>query len=47
MPQCAEDVDLPRSVVDVIVAADDVRDPHVEVVDHDAEIVGRRAVGPR
>ena len=31
----------------MIVAADDVRDPHVEVVDDDAEVVGRRAVGTR
>ena len=43
----AEDVDLPRRVVDVIVAADHVRDPHVDVVDDDAEVVGRRAVRPR
>ena len=43
----ADDVDLPRRVVDVIVAADHVRDPHVEVVDDDAEVVGRRAVGAR
>ena len=43
----AEDVDLPRRVVDVVVAADDVRDPHVDVVDDDAEVVGRRAVRPR
>ena len=41
----AEDVDLPRRVVDVVVAADDVRDAHVEVVDDDAEVVGRHAVG--
>jgi hypothetical protein len=29
----------------VIVAADDVRDVHVQVIDHDAEVVGRHAVG--
>ena len=43
--QRAEDVDLPRRVVDVVVAADHVRDVHVEVVDHHAEVVGRHAVG--
>ena len=41
----AEDVDLARRVVDVVVAADHVRDAHVEVVDDDAEVVGRHAVG--
>jgi hypothetical protein len=40
-----QDVDLARRVVDVVVAADDVGDAHVPVVDHDAEVVGRRAVG--
>ena len=39
------DVDLARRVVDVVVAADHVRDAHVEVVDHHAEVVGRHAVG--
>jgi hypothetical protein len=29
----------------VVVAADDVRDAHVEVIDDDAEVVGRRAIG--
>jgi hypothetical protein len=42
-----QDVDLARRVVDVVVAADDVRDAHVPVIDDDAEIVGRRAVGAR
>ena len=37
--------DLSRRVGEVIVAADHVRDPHLDVVDHDAEVVGRRAVG--
>ena len=40
----AQDVDLARRVVDVVVAADHVRDAHVDVVDDDAEVVGRRAV---
>ena len=36
----ADHVDLARSVVDVVVAADDVGDLHVEIVDDHAEIVG-------
>ena len=39
------DVDLPRRVVDVIVATNDVSDVHVDVVDDDAEVVRRDAVG--
>ena len=31
----------------MIVAADDMRDLHVDVVDDDAEIIRRRAVGSR
>ena len=42
--QRLQDVDLPRRVVDVVVAADDVGDAHVHVVDDDAEVVGRHAV---
>ncbi len=38
------DVDLARGVVDVIVAADDVGDAHVPVVDHHREVVGGKAV---
>ena len=34
--------DLPRRVGEMVVAADDVRDPHVDVVDDDAEVVDRR-----
>ena len=36
-----EDIDLARGVVDVVVAADDVGDLHVPVIDDDAEVVGR------
>ena len=43
----AQDVDLARRVVHVVVAADHVADLHVPVVDDDAEVVGRRAVGAR
>ena len=42
-----EDVDLARRVIHVIVATDDVGDLHIPVVNDDAEIVGRRAVGAR
>ena len=45
--ECLEHVHLPRGVVEVIIATDDVRDAHVEVIDHHAEVVGRRAVGAR
>ena len=43
-PHGAQHVDLPRRVVDVVVAADHVRDAHVVIVDDDAEVVGWRAV---
>ncbi len=39
------DVRLPRGVGEMIVAADDLRDAHVVVVDDDGEHIGRRAVG--
>ncbi len=41
----AVDLRLPERVVEVIVAADDVADRHVMVVDDDGEVVSRRAVG--
>ena len=40
-----EDVDLARRVVDVVVAADNVRDVHVQIVHHHAEIVRGHAIG--
>ena len=43
--QCLEDVDLARRVVDMIVAADDMGDAHIQVVHHHAEVVCRRAIG--
>src|SRR5690606_3509388 len=43
----AQNVDLTRGVVDVVVAADHMGDTHVPVVDHHTEIVGGRAVGAR
>ena len=39
------DLGLARGIGEVVVAADDVGDAHVVVVDHDGEHVGRRAVG--
>ena len=39
------DLLLPRGVGEVVVAADDMGDAHVVVVDHDRQHVGRRAVG--
>ncbi|ABA50599.1 hypothetical protein BURPS1710b_2627 [Burkholderia pseudomallei 1710b] len=43
----AQDVDLARRIVHMVVPADHVRDAHVEIVDDDAEVVRRRAVGAR
>ena len=40
-----EDEDLPGRVAEVVVAADDVRDLHVGVVDDGGEVVGGGAVG--
>ena len=37
--------DLLRRIRDVIVAADDVRDGHVDVVDHHRQMVGGVAIG--
>src|SRR4051812_28168749 len=39
-----EDVDLARRIVDVIIAADDMRHIHVPIIDHHAEIVRRHAI---
>ena len=41
------DLRLAEGVVEVVVAADHMGDPHVVVVDHDREIVGRGAVRPQ
>ncbi len=43
--QRTKDINVSRRVVQMIVAADDVRDAHVAVVDDNTEMVGRRAVG--
>ncbi len=40
----AIDVDLARRVVDVVIAAQHMRDRHVDVVDDDGEVVGRHPV---
>ena len=41
----ADDRQLAEGVVEMVVAADDVGDAHVMVVDHHRQHVGRRAVG--
>ena len=38
------ELDLARGVVDMVVAADNGGDPHDGIIDHHAEVVGRRAV---
>src|SRR6185437_3656109 len=38
---------LPRGVVEMIVAPNDVSYPHVMIVNHDGEHIGRRAVGTK
>jgi hypothetical protein len=47
LAQRQQHVHLARRVVQVVVAADHVRDAHVGVVHHHAEVVGRRAVRAR
>ena len=44
-PQRLVDLRLAGGIGEVVVAADDVGDAHVVVVDHDRQHVGRRAVG--
>ena len=41
------DLRLPGRVREVVVAANDMRDAHVVIVDHNGEHIGRRAVGPQ
>ncbi len=43
--QRIQNIDLARGVVHVVVAADDVRHLHVQIVDDHREVIGRRAVG--
>ena len=43
--QRAQNVDLAGRVIDMVVAANDVGDLHVPVVDHNTEVVGGGAVG--
>ena len=47
LPHRLQDQQLLGGVGVVVGAADDVGDAHVEVVDHDGEVVERRAVGAR
>jgi hypothetical protein len=41
-----DDAELPERIVEMIVAAHDVRHAHVVIVHHDSEHVGGRAVRP-
>ena len=43
----AEELGLAKGVGEVVVAPNDVGDPHILVVDDHREHVGRRAVGPQ
>ena len=36
---------LAEGVVQMVVAANDMGDPHVMIIDHDGEHIGRRSVG--
>ncbi len=40
-----QQIDLPGSIIDVIVAANDMGDAHVRIVDHHREVIGGRSVG--
>ena len=42
-----DDRELAKSIVEMVVAADDMRDPHVVIVDDDREHVGGRSVGAK
>src|SRR5919197_2524336 len=38
--------DLPRRIREMLGGADDMRDPHVIVIDHTSQVIQYRAVGP-
>ena len=40
-----EEEDVLRRVGEVVLAANDVGDPHVGIVDHNGEVIERRAIG--
>ena len=42
--ECAQHIHLPWGVIQVIVAANHMGDAHVHIIDHHAEIVGRRSI---
>src|SRR5215471_19798623 len=44
---CLDDLELAGCVVEVICTAKDMRNPHVEIIDHHGEHVSRRAVTPQ
>src|ERR1700681_2643672 len=44
--ECVIEMHLARGVVQMIIAADHMRDLHVSIVQHDTEIVSWKSVGP-
>ncbi len=42
--ECSDDVNLPRRIIQVVVAADDMCNGHIRIIDDDAEVVGRRII---
>ena len=42
--ECFHDVNLSRCVIEVIVTTNDMRDIHIEIVNHHRQVVGRRTV---
>ena len=42
--QCMVNIDLPGCVVDMVIAAYDMADLHIQIIDHDGEVVGWRAI---
>ncbi len=34
-------IDLPRGVVDMVIATDDMGDLHIHIIDHHGEVIGR------
>ena len=42
--KCLQNIDLARSIVDMIVPPDDMGNPHIPVIHHHTEIVSRRSI---
>lgn len=45
--ECGEHVHMPGRIVQMIVTANSVRDPHVVVIDDHGKVLGRRTNGAR